>query len=60
MRTSLLATAVLVLGAVSVGVTTQDRPDRVSGTITRTFSIVANTELGGDITCAVADGTMTE
>jgi len=57
MRTSLLATAVLVLGAVSVSVTTQDRPDRVSGTITRTFSIVANTELGGDITCAVADGT---
>ena len=52
-----MATAVLVLGAVSVSVTTQDRPDRVSGIITRTFSIVANTELGGDITCAVADGT---
>jgi hypothetical protein len=57
MRTSVLATAVLVFGAVSVSVTTQDRPDRVSGTITRTFSIVANTGLGGDITCAVADGT---
>ena len=57
MRTSLLATAVLVLGVVSVSVTTQDRPDTVSGTITRTFSIVANTELTGDITCAVADGT---
>jgi hypothetical protein len=57
MRTPLLATAVLVLGAVSVDVTTQSRPDTVSGTITRTFSIVANTEVTGDITCAVADGT---
>ena len=59
MRTSILTTAVLVLvlGAVSVGVTTQDRPDRVSGTLTRTFSIVTSTELTGDITCAVADGT---
>jgi hypothetical protein len=57
MRTSLLATAVLVLGAVSVSVTTQDRPDSISGTITRTFSIVANTQLVGDVTCAVPDGT---
>lgn len=57
MRASLLATAVLVLGAVSVSVTTQDRPDAVSGTITRTFAIVANTALTGDVTCAVADGT---
>jgi len=57
MRTPMLATAVLVLGAVSVTVTTQSRPDAVSGTITRTFSIVANTEVTGDITCAVADGT---
>jgi len=57
MRTPLLATAVLVLGVVSVNVTTQSRPDAVSGTITRTFSIIANTEVTGDITCAVADGT---
>ena len=57
MRTPLLATAVLVLAAVSVNVTTQSRPDTVSGTITRTFSIVATTDVTGDITCAVADGT---
>ena len=57
MRTPLLTTAVLVLAAVSVNVTTQSRPDTVSGTITRTFSIVANTDVTGDITCAVADGT---
>jgi hypothetical protein len=57
MRSSSLATAVLVLGAVGVSVSTQDRPDAVSGTITRTFSIVVNTQLTGDVTCAVADGT---
>src|SRR5688572_3249314 len=57
MRTAVLATAVLVLGAVSVSVTTQSRSDAVSGTLTRTFSIVADTEVTGDITCAVADGT---
>ena len=57
MRTPMLVTAVLVLGAVTVNVTTQTRSDAVSGTITRTFSIVANTEVTGDITCAVADGT---
>ena len=57
MRTSLLMTAVLVLVAVSVGVSSQSPSDTVSGTITRTFTIVANTQLTGDITCAVADGT---
>ena len=57
MRTRLLTTAVLVLGAAAVGFTTQNRPDTVSGTITRTFQIIANTEVTGDVTCAVADGT---
>src|SRR5688500_9668126 len=57
MRTSLLASAVVVLGVVSVSVTSQGRPDAVSGTITRTFSIARNTPLTGDVTCAVADGT---
>ena len=56
MRTRLLATAVLVLGAAAVGITTQSRPDTVSGTITRTFQIIANTEVTGDVTCAVPDG----
>ena len=57
MRTRVLLTALLIVGAVSVGLTRQGRPDSVSGTITRTFSIVANTHLTGDVTCAVADGT---
>ncbi|MEO5742168.1 MAG: hypothetical protein ABIS29_16400 [Vicinamibacterales bacterium] len=57
MRTRLLATAVLVLGAAAVGFTTQNRPDTLSGTITRTFQIIANTEVTGDVTCAVTDGT---
>lgn len=57
MKARLCATALLVLGAVTVGFSMQSRPDAVSGTITRTFSIVANTELTGDLTCAVADGT---
>lgn len=57
MRARLLATTLLVLGAVPVGFSMQSRPDAVSGTITRTFSIVANTQLTGDVTCAVADRT---
>ena len=57
MRTRVLLTALLIVGAVSVGLTRQGRPDSVSGTITRTFSIVANTDLTGDVTCEVADGT---
>ena len=57
MGRQLLATAVLVFGAMTVGFTTQSRPDTVSGTLSRTFSIVANTDLTGDVTCAVADGT---
>ena len=57
MRTRVLLTALLVVGGVSVGLTRQGRPDVVSGTISRTFSIVANTELAGDVTCNVADGT---
>ena len=36
---------------------TQAPLDRVSGTLTRTYSIVADTELTGDVTCAVADAT---
>jgi hypothetical protein len=35
----------------------QGRPDTVSGTITRTYTIVADTDVTGDVTCAVADGT---
>jgi hypothetical protein len=31
--------------------------DRVSGTITRTYMIVEDTDLIGDVTCAVASGT---
>src|ERR671912_2855756 len=57
MRMRVLLTALLIVGAVSVGLTRQGRPDSVSGTITRTFSIVANTDLTGDVTCEVADGT---
>jgi len=40
-----------------VGLTRQGRPDFVSGSLTRTFSIVANTQLTGDVSCDVADGT---
>ena len=47
MGTRLLATAVLVLGTAAVGFTIQTRPDTVSGTITRTFQIIANTEVTG-------------
>jgi hypothetical protein len=57
MRMRVLLTALLIIGAVTVGLTVQGRPDSVSGTITRTFSIVANTDLTGDVTCEVADGT---
>ena len=57
MRRRLLATTVLVFGVMSLGFTAQSRLDAVSGTLTRTFSIVANTDLTGDVTCAVADGT---
>ena len=56
MGTRLLATAVLVLGTAAVGFTIQTRPDTVSGTITRTFQIIANTAVTGDVTCAVPDG----
>jgi polygalacturonase len=31
--------------------------DRVAGTITRTYTIVEDTDLTGDVTCQVADGT---
>lgn len=57
MKTPLLATALIVLGGVTTGFSMQDRPDALSGTITRTFSIVANTVVTGDVTCAVPDGT---
>jgi hypothetical protein len=56
-RMRVLLTALLIVGAVSVGLTRQGRPDSISGTITKTFSIVANTDLTGDVTCDVADGT---
>jgi hypothetical protein len=52
-----LVTTLLIVGAVTVGSTRQDRPDTVSGTVTRTFQIVADTDLTGDVTCAVPDGT---
>ena len=57
MRARLLVTTLLILGGVGTAFTMQARPDAVSGTITRTFSIVANTVLTGDVICAVADGT---
>ena len=57
MRVRSLVTALLVVGAVSVGLTRQGRPDVVSGSLTRTFSIVTTTDLTGDVTCNVADGT---
>ena len=57
MRARIVVTALLVVGAVSVGLTRQGRPDSVSGTLTRTYSIVAPTDLTGDVTCNVADGT---
>ena len=50
-------TSLLVVSALGVGAVTQARLDRVSGTLTRTYTIVADTELTGDVTCAVADGT---
>jgi hypothetical protein len=52
-----LLTALLITATAAVGLTRQVRPDSVSGTLTRTFSIVADTELTGDVACAVADGT---
>ena len=57
MKTRILVTSLLVVGAAGVGSMTQARLDRVSGTLTRTYTIVADTELTGDVTCAVADGT---
>lgn len=57
MRTRVSLTALLIVGAVSVGLTRQARPDSVSGTLTRTFAIVADTDLTGDVSCQVADGT---
>ena len=57
MRARIVVTALLVVGAVSVGLTRQGRPDSVSGTLTRTYSIVGPTDLTGDVTCNVADGT---
>ncbi len=47
----------LLVVAAGAGATMQGRPDRVSGTLTRTYTIVADTELTGDVTCSVADGT---
>lgn len=57
MRTRILVTSMLVVGTVGVGSMTQARPDRVSGTLTRTHTIIADTDLTGDVNCAVADGT---
>jgi hypothetical protein len=47
----------LLVVAAGAGATMQGQSDRVSGTLTRTYTIVADTELTGDVTCAVADGT---
>jgi hypothetical protein len=57
MKTRILVTSLLVVGAAGVGSMTQERLDRVSGTLTRTYTIVVDTELTGDVTCAVTDGT---
>ena len=57
MKTRILVISLLVVSALGVGAMTQARLDRVSGTLTRTYTIVADTELTGDVTCAVADGT---
>jgi len=57
MKTRILVTSLLVVGALGVGSMTQAQLDRVSGTLTRTYTIVVDTELTGDVTCAVADGT---
>ena len=57
MRLRLWVTTLLIVTAAAVGSTRQSRPDAVSGTLTRTFQIVADTDLTGDVTCAVADGT---
>jgi hypothetical protein len=57
MQTRILVISLLVVSALGVGAMTQARLDRVSGTLTRTYTIVADTELTGDVTCAVADGT---
>jgi len=57
MKTRILVTSLLVVGAAGVGSLTQAQLDRVSGTLTRTYTIVVDTELTGDVTCAVADGT---
>jgi hypothetical protein len=49
--------ALLLVGIGGAGAAMQGRPDVVSGTLTRTFTIVADTELSGDVTGAVAAGT---
>jgi hypothetical protein len=47
----------LLVAVAGAGATMQGRPDTVSGTLTRTYTIVADTDLTGDVACAVADGT---
>jgi hypothetical protein len=48
--------AAIVLGTVAL-VSSVQAIDRVSGVITRTYTIVEDTELTGDVVCEVANGT---
>ena len=57
MQTRHWVVILLLVAVAGAGATMQGRPDTVSGTITRTYTIVADTELTGDVTCTVADGT---
>ena len=57
MQTRSWVVILLLVAVAGAGATMQGRPDTVSGTLTRTYTIVADTELTGDVTCAVADAT---
>ena len=57
MQTRSWVVILLLVAVAGAGATMQGRPDTVSGTLTRTYTIVADTDLTGDVTCAVADAT---
>ena len=50
------ATSAIVMAVVALGSSTR-AADHVSGLITRTFTIVEDTDLTGDVVCDVASGT---
>lgn len=50
------ATSAIAMAVVALGSSTR-AADRVSGLITRTFTIVEDTDLTGDVVCDVASGT---